>query len=118
MDKLFTCFNQYKYWSLKALRQHLQQPEAYLKETLERVAILHRSGSFSAHYSLKQENQMGNYVDPGQTMAPEAAPGSAGDFEDDLDEDGDTAFENALWVDKRPEGKNAYNLAFSEGNGK
>ena len=64
---------------MKALRAELQQPEAYLRETLEKVAILAKSGRFATQWSLKPENKLSEYVE-GETVAP------AGEIEDE-DED-------------------------------
>jgi transcription initiation factor TFIIF subunit beta len=65
---------------MKALRAELQQPEAYLRETLEKVAVLAKSGRFATQWSLKPENKLSEYVE-GETIAP------AGEIED---EDSDT----------------------------
>lgn len=55
LDAIHKCFRRYKYWSLKALRNELRQPEAYIKSTLENVATLVRSGDFAMNYQLKPE---------------------------------------------------------------
>lgn len=55
LDALDKCFRRYKYWSLKALRNELKQPEAYIKQTLEQIAVLVRSGDFAMNYMLKPE---------------------------------------------------------------
>lgn len=67
LDRIFECFRRYNYWSMKAFRTELQQPEAYLRETLEKVAVLAKSGKFATHWSLKSENKIDNYED---TVAP------------------------------------------------
>ncbi|TGZ83306.1 transcription initiation factor IIF, beta subunit [Ascodesmis nigricans] len=54
-SSLFSCFQQHEYWSMKALRERLAQPEAYLKEVLDEIGIMHKSGSFSGKWSLKPE---------------------------------------------------------------
>lgn len=82
---------------MKALRAELQQPEAYLRETLEKVAVLAKSGRFATQWSLKPENKLSEYVE-GETVAP------AGEIEDededtnmddeDDDEDEDMKFED------------------------
>lgn len=58
LDALKTCFKEYTYWSLKALRQRLRQPEAYIKETLDEIATLMRQGDFVQNYKLKPEYKM------------------------------------------------------------
>ncbi|GIZ40884.1 hypothetical protein CKM354_000420500 [Cercospora kikuchii] len=55
LDALKNCFKEYTYWSLKALRQRLRQPEAYIKETLDDIATLMRQGDFVQTYKLKPE---------------------------------------------------------------
>ncbi|KAH8910466.1 putative transcription initiation factor [Coniochaeta sp. PMI_546] len=54
-DQINRCFSEYNYWSMKGLRAKLHQPEAYLRETLDKVAILVRTGPFSNLYTLKPE---------------------------------------------------------------
>jgi transcription initiation factor TFIIF subunit beta len=55
-DKLYQCFREFKYWPMKAFRAKLQQPESYLKETLDKIAVLGKSGRFASMWSLKPEN--------------------------------------------------------------
>lgn len=55
LDAIAKCFSEHKYWSIKAFRGRIPQPEAYLRETLDRIAVLHRSGTFANHWSLKPE---------------------------------------------------------------
>jgi len=57
MDEIAKCFSQHKYWSIKAFRQRIPQPEAYIRECLEKVAVLQRSGKFANNWSLKPEFQ-------------------------------------------------------------
>ncbi|KAI1324036.1 transcription initiation factor IIF, beta subunit-domain-containing protein [Xylariaceae sp. FL0255] len=54
-DRLFNCFEQFTYWPLKAFKQTLNQPEAWLRENLEELAVLHKSGRFANHWELKPE---------------------------------------------------------------
>ncbi|KAF2769466.1 hypothetical protein EJ03DRAFT_327317 [Teratosphaeria nubilosa] len=53
--RLEDCFKEYKYWSMQNLRNRLHQPEAYIKEVLEPIAILSRSGDTNNHWMLKPE---------------------------------------------------------------
>lgn len=55
LDALFGCFKEYTAWSIKGLKEKLQQPEAYLKEVLSEIAVLHKSGKFALKYTLKPE---------------------------------------------------------------
>ncbi|KAK3330812.1 transcription initiation factor IIF, beta subunit-domain-containing protein [Apodospora peruviana] len=97
MDAISACFSQYKYWSMKSLRAKIPQPEAYIREALEQVAVLSRSGVFANSWSLKE-----GYSDitASQDAAPEvadAAPGAADDMAmSDDDEDEDVKMEDVL----------------------
>ncbi|TFA98087.1 Transcription initiation factor IIF subunit beta [Trichoderma ghanense] len=77
LDLIFDCFRQYQYWSMKALRQRTQQPDSYLRQVLEEVAVLNKSGPFANHYCLSEA-----YRDKGGNDAKEAAAEA-------MDEDGD-----------------------------
>ncbi|RKF77512.1 Transcription initiation factor IIF subunit beta [Golovinomyces cichoracearum] len=83
LDRIFECFRKYNYWSMKAFRAELQQPEAYLRETLEKVAVLAKSGKFATLWSLKSENKINMYED---TIAP-TIEGDPGGEESDLDDE-------------------------------
>lgn len=100
LDALDKCFRRYKYWSLKALRNELKQPEAYIKQTLEQIAVLVRSGDFSMTYMLKPEYTAQNaikdedvkqeHVEVGSDLeeggsATGSAGGSGEESEDDLE---------------------------------
>lgn len=105
LDRIFDCFRQYKYWPFKALKKHLEQPESYLKQTLEMVAHLVKSGDFAMTWELKPEAQQHNYASMsfGDVKA-ELAPGGD-NYDDGSDEDAmasglgtdhdDVQFENA-----------------------
>ena len=53
LDRLFSLFREQPRWSSKDLRAQTEQPEAYLKEVLNQIADLHRSGEFNGLYELK-----------------------------------------------------------------
>ncbi|KAL4889318.1 transcription initiation factor IIF, beta subunit-domain-containing protein [Aspergillus ambiguus] len=61
LDLIYQCFREYKYWPFKTLRARLRQPEAYLKQTLEMVAHLVKSGDFAMTWELKPEARESNY---------------------------------------------------------
>ena len=63
LDLIMKCFREYKYWPLKALKDRLKQPEAYLKSTLENVAQLIRQGPFAMKWQLKPEMRLSSYAD-------------------------------------------------------
>jgi len=85
---------------MKALRAELQQPEAYLRETLEKIAVLAKSGRFATQWSLKPENQPETDNNTEETSAPtmgfDGADDSDGDLGDEEDEDGDVKFEDVV----------------------
>ncbi|PBP26182.1 transcription initiation factor IIF [Diplocarpon rosae] len=98
LDRIFDCFRKYNYWSMKALRAELQQPEVYLRETLEKIAVLAKSGRFATQWSLRPENKIDNYEAMGDVVAP-TSEGMGNDDsdmadEEDGDEDGDVKFED------------------------
>ncbi len=53
LDLIFQAYTKYEYYTLKVLRQNIPQPETYLRQTLEKVADMHRSGRFNTHWQLK-----------------------------------------------------------------
>jgi len=55
LDMLFGLFERWQYWSLKKLRTETQQPESYLRETLNGIADLHKRGPYVGNWSLKPE---------------------------------------------------------------
>ncbi|KAJ5899963.1 transcription initiation factor iif beta subunit [Penicillium taxi] len=79
LDKIFELFRQYQYWPFKRLKDKLQQPESYLKQTLEMVAHLVKSGDFAMTWELKPEARESNYASTG--VKAELPPG-ADSFED------------------------------------
>src|ERR1700691_3156915 len=52
LDQLFSHFREKPHWSIKVLREKTQQPEVYLKETLQEIATLHRSGEHTGMWEL------------------------------------------------------------------
>lgn len=55
LDALYKCFRRYKYCGLKYLKNELRQPEAYIRQTLEKIATLVRSGDAAMNYVLRPE---------------------------------------------------------------
>ncbi|KAK3675440.1 hypothetical protein LTR78_004523 [Recurvomyces mirabilis] len=55
LDALQKCFRRYKYWGMKALRAELRQPEAWIKEVLEEIAVLVKSGDFAMNWTLRPD---------------------------------------------------------------
>ncbi|RPD59703.1 transcription initiation factor IIF, beta subunit [Lentinus tigrinus ALCF2SS1-6] len=90
LDELFRLFHdERERWSIKGLRERTQQPEAYLKEVLNDVAFLHRSGEFNGQWEL-----MANFKEKG-VKAEDVVPVPSGikmedvKMEDEEDEEED-----------------------------
>ncbi|KAI0405031.1 transcription initiation factor IIF, beta subunit-domain-containing protein [Xylaria palmicola] len=92
-DRIFQCYDQYAYWSLKAFKQTLLQPEAWLRENLEELAVLHKSGRFANYWELKPEYKRHNM------QSVEGAPPSPEPNDSDFDGDDD----NIEMEDVKPE---------------
>ncbi|KAF5004406.1 hypothetical protein FDECE_9100 [Fusarium decemcellulare] len=86
LDLIFECFRQYQYWPMKALRQKLQQPDQYLRQVLDKVAVLNKSGRFANNYCLADA-----YRDRGGADSKEAAA-------EPMDDDDDEEMEDVLPV--------------------
>ena len=82
LDLIYSCFREYRYWPFKRLKERLRQPETYLKQTLEIVAHLVKSGDFANTWELKPEARESSYAnalsykDAKEELAPK------GEFED------------------------------------
>jgi transcription initiation factor TFIIF subunit beta len=76
LDMIYDCFKRYNYWPLKSLKAELNQPEAYLKQTLELVAHLVRQGTHAMTWQLKPESRLRAYADKElyEEVKDEAAP--------------------------------------------
>jgi transcription initiation factor TFIIF subunit beta len=55
LNLIFSSFAKYEHWTLKALVEHTQQPQMWLKEVLLDVAQLNKRGPYLGTYSLKPE---------------------------------------------------------------
>lgn len=93
LDALYACFRRYTHWPLKALRQELRQPEAFVKEVLEGIAVLIRSGDFAMTYTLKPQYKeaLGEAaLEPkGEVAKVESASSVDGSGEDGEEDDDD-----------------------------
>ncbi|KAL4969379.1 transcription factor IIF subunit TFG2 [Aspergillus stella-maris] len=103
LDLVYQCFREYRYWPFKTLKARLRQPEAYLKQTLEMVAHLVKSGDFAMTWELKPEARESNYSNSVE-VKQEAAPGLDYNFDEGSDDDAmvsgmdndDAQFENVV----------------------
>lgn len=59
LDLLFTHFEQAPYWSIKALTEHVRQPQVYLKEVLGDIAMLVPRGPYQGMWTLREEYKGG-----------------------------------------------------------
>lgn len=110
LDLIYGCFRQHKYWPFKSLKAELKQPEAYLKQTLEMVAHLVKSGDFAMTWELKPEARESNYADAlayrdakeelpptaGYNFDSEGEPTASGVGTDMDDDDANVSFENVV----------------------
>ncbi|KAK9417830.1 hypothetical protein SUNI508_01587 [Seiridium unicorne] len=88
LDAIFACYTEYSYWSMKTFKHRLRQPEAWLRENLEQVAVLHKTGRFANYWELKPEYQK-------QKANAEVATEVA-DFADDDDDDENVEMEDVV----------------------
>lgn len=110
LDLIFACFRRHKYWPFKSLKAELRQPEAYLKQTLEQVAHLVKSGDFAMTWELKPEARESNYVNAmayqeakeelpptaGYNFDSEGEPGASGLGTDMEEDDANVKFETVV----------------------
>lgn len=90
LDMLFKLFKIQTHWAMKVLRERTKQPLDYLKETLEDIAVLHKSGPHTNTWSLQASyaQQFGlPPPDPSTMAGPSAnvAPDTEDDEEDDFE---------------------------------
>lgn len=83
MDALAACFGEHKYWPLRALKIHLKQPEAWLREILEEIAVLVRSGTFANTWMIKKEFESSVKKDPAPDSVATVEPTVAEDSDDE-----------------------------------
>ena len=89
LDLIYQCFREYRYWPFKALKARLRQPEAYLKQTLEMIGHLVKSGDFAMTWELKPEAKESSYANALSygDAKEEMAPGADYNFDDASDEE-------------------------------
>ncbi|QHS73327.1 transcription factor IIF subunit TFG2 [Saccharomyces paradoxus] len=96
LDYLFKLFDEYDYWSLKGLKERTRQPEAHLKECLDKVATLVKKGPYAFKYTLRPEYKklkeeerkatLGELADEQTGSAGDSAQGEAeADLEDEIE---------------------------------
>ncbi|CAN8098642.1 unnamed protein product [Discula destructiva] len=88
LDRIFQAFSQYNYWSMKALKASIPQPEVYLRSTLEKVATLNKTGRFANQWCLRD----------GFRANDEAAPDAQIEEDDEEDDEEDVKMEDVAGV--------------------
>jgi len=97
IDELIKCFSTHKYWSIKALRGKIPQPEAFIRQCLEKLAHLHRHGPFANNWQLLPAFQSMIPNDSrSQPVEEAAAPNPDVDIASDDEEDEDVKMEDVL----------------------
>jgi transcription initiation factor TFIIF subunit beta len=86
-DAIHRAFTEYKYWSLKALRQRLHQPEDFIRKSLENIGTLIRSGDFAMQYVLNPEYAASLDIKNDDAIAEAGHVESDSDSGDDGDDD-------------------------------
>ncbi|KIJ60352.1 hypothetical protein HYDPIDRAFT_117254 [Hydnomerulius pinastri MD-312] len=91
LDLLFQLFREQPRWSIKPLRERTQQPEVYLKEVLNDIATLNRSGEFNGMWELSEvfakDGIKGENVPGSSSLGNSNGDVAMDDYDDDDDED-------------------------------
>lgn len=66
------------------MRETLDQPESYLKEVLEEVAIMARSGPYTNLWQLRPEYKESSYDNVNAEIAPGGDAGASEDEDENL----------------------------------
>jgi transcription initiation factor TFIIF subunit beta len=93
LDRLLACFMRHRIWGLRDIKVEVNQPEAYVREGLQDVAFMWKSGDWNGKWELKPEfkardAQLLNPTNSG--VAPEAEESDferSGKDEDDDDDE-------------------------------
>jgi transcription initiation factor TFIIF subunit beta len=85
MDWIHKLFDEYEYWSMKALKHRTKQPEAFLKEVLTDVAQLIKSGTYASQW--KRKAHFGAVAAEALAkMAPKAESEDEDDSEEEMED--------------------------------
>jgi transcription initiation factor TFIIF subunit beta len=88
-DMLHSAFDEYQYWPMKALKARTRQPESFLKEGLQELAQLVKSGSFASTWQrlpMYSEARNLSQQQQGAAAAPEGADAGDSDGEDEMED--------------------------------
>ena len=98
IDRLLQCFKKHRIWGLRDLKLEVNQPEAYVRETLQEIAFMWKYGDFNGKWELKGEfkAQDAQLLNPTNSdVAPEADLSEfEGSGKDEDDDDEKISFEN------------------------
>lgn len=72
LQVLFGLFEEYEYWSMRGLKERTHQPESYLKEVLESIAVLIKKGPYTSRYTLRKETKILWEQEKGEKQEEEA----------------------------------------------
>ncbi len=89
IDKLMDLFRQHRIWGLRDLKAKVNQPEAYLRQTLDEIAFMWKAGDFNGKWELKDEYKSdAMLLNPTGVVAPkvEDSDMDKSGVEDDEDE--------------------------------
>lgn len=88
-DRIFQCFRDHPYWALGALKQTLEQPDAWLREVLRDVAEQVKEGQYQGYWQLKPvwREDAWKGGENGESVKSEVK--EEGDVKPDIDEDDD-----------------------------
>lgn len=95
-DLLFKLFDEYDYWSLKGLKERTRQPEVYLKETLEQIAVLIKKGPYALKYCLKREYKELKDQERADKLGGLDTSTSTNNNQDDDDDNSDVEMEDVV----------------------
>lgn len=87
LDMLFKLFKIQTHWAMKVLRERTKQPLDYLKETLEDIAVLHKSGPHTNTWSLQDSYAQQFGLPPDASIMAGSSANIAPDTEDDEEDD-------------------------------
>ncbi|KAK4701710.1 transcription initiation factor TFIIF subunit beta, partial [Phenoliferia sp. Uapishka_3] len=87
LDVLFSLFEDKPYWQIKALTEHVQQPQVYLKEVLKEIAHQVEKGPYAGMWTLQAEYKgKGKEVKKGEDEDEKAPKAEGGDVKPKAEE--------------------------------
>jgi len=85
IDLLHQLFDGYAYWPMKALKNRTNQPEAYLKEVLQDIAVLVRSGHYASCWT-RQAQYNTNAIQMKDGMPPDVDDIDSAEDEEEMED--------------------------------